>query len=86
MNDDWPIGYLFLLGIILLIWFGGPWFNTAWYAVQYKVGLNQVHIDPMPKDCDWGHAPLGEQGMSLRAGRDDIQCVGKNGGSEITHY
>ena len=52
----------FLLGIILLIWFGGPWFNTAWYAVQYKVGLNQVHIDPMPKDCDWGHAPLGDKG------------------------
>ena len=44
-------------------WFFGPysWTNAVWYAAEYKVGLDQVHTNDKPSDCDWSRAPLGNK-------------------------
>jgi hypothetical protein len=57
---------LFLLGIVgySLARYGS---DAEWYAVKYKVPVTRVHVEPKPKDCDWGYAPVGNKGCAYKA-------------------
>ena len=62
-----------LLGFtILAVVFGLPtyivwgllpdrWTNAMKYGLIYHVGADHVYSDSKPKDCDWGHAPIGDK-------------------------
>jgi hypothetical protein len=32
------------------------------YSFEYTVNSKQVHVEKMPEDCDFSHAPLGSKG------------------------
>jgi hypothetical protein len=53
------IGILVIAGIAGWLYFVG--FDATWYAVEYKVSPDKVHVDTKPKDCDFMHAPLGNK-------------------------
>jgi hypothetical protein len=60
-----------------------PWFNSAWYSVEYRVGYGDVHTDARPKECDFLHAPLGDKGCSYKAhvqvfNADSVLVAGDN--------
>jgi hypothetical protein len=56
---------LVILGVILwLVWVvfvPEPWRDTFNYSSQYHIQDDHIHFTPKPKDCDWGHAPIGDK-------------------------
>jgi hypothetical protein len=52
------IGGTAILGLIayFLFWVGP---TVTWYAAEYKVSTDAVHVAPKPTDCDFFHAPVG---------------------------
>lgn len=41
--------------------------DILWYAAEYNVSIDQVHIGDQPTDCDWMRAPLGGKGCHFKA-------------------
>jgi hypothetical protein len=69
----WYVGLAFGVVFAMAVWFGPvgiswlDWMNVIWYSVKYEVSLDQVHMGTKPRDCDWGHAPLGDKGCHFKA-------------------
>jgi hypothetical protein len=65
----WYVGWIFVAVLVATVWLGpgDTWMDTLWYSVKYKVNIDQVHMGTKPKDCDWGHAPLGDKGCHFTA-------------------
>jgi hypothetical protein len=62
-------GWIFVAVLVATVWLGpgDTWMDSIWYSAKYKVSLDQVNIGIKPKDCDWGHAPLGDKGCHFQA-------------------
>jgi hypothetical protein len=68
VDDDWPWGFLIIVGLFAwFFWVPYSWTNAVWYAVKYRVSIDQVHTDDKPSDCDWGRAPLGNKACHFKA-------------------
>jgi hypothetical protein len=66
--EEWigRIGAALLLGLIL--WLVGEYgFNAVWYGTKNGARPDRTYVDAKPKDCDWGHAPLGDKGCHYEA-------------------
>ena len=70
-EDLKPIEWLYAM-IALSLFFGLPAFGVwslipdsirypVFYGTIYQVGRQHVHVEKEPKDCEWGHAPLGDK-------------------------
>jgi hypothetical protein len=64
-SDEW-LGLLVIAGIFLYVYWAGV-NKTVWYAVEYRVSTDKVHVDVQPTDCDFMHAPLGDKGCHYEA-------------------
>lgn len=83
MWDDGWIGFLIIVGLVTA-WFAFPgWVNNLWYAAEYRVGPSQVHVSARPKDCDWGHAPLGEKGCQYKSTVAAYNAAGEVVGGDL---
>jgi hypothetical protein len=53
-------GFIGLCFFIFILW---DWVANSKlrYAFQYNVNMEQVSLEPEPKDCDFMHAPLGQK-------------------------
>lgn len=57
-------GVAFLGGLLCLVWIvfaPEPWRDSFNYSNKYNIREDSVHFQPKPKDCDWGHAPIGDK-------------------------
>jgi hypothetical protein len=36
--------------------------DIAWYSMKYGVGLDKVHVQAKPENCDYYYAPVGYKG------------------------
>jgi hypothetical protein len=85
LDDDTKsglIGFLVIAGIAGWLYFVG--FNATWYAVEYKVSPEKIHIDAKPKDCDFMHAPLGNKECHYEAAVTAYNAAGQVVGGDGT--
>lgn len=54
---SWIVGLAIAGGLVYLVFLYG--LDALWYAAEYSVSPEKVHIAPEPKDCDFWHAPVG---------------------------
>ena len=82
------LGYLIILGlVVVLFWSGSGWIGALRYSMEYRVGISQVHMNPRPTDCDWGHSPFGDKGCSYKATVTAYNSAGDVvGGDEAPTY
>ena len=62
-------GLALLLGFLWLAWRAvvpEPWRDSFNYSSKYHIQDDSVHFTPKPKDCDWGHAPIGGKGCHYK--------------------
>lgn len=79
-NVEGFFGYLVIAGIAGWLYFVG--FDATWYAVEYQVSPDKIHVDAKPKDCDFMHAPLGEKGCHYEAAAAAYNTAGEVVGGE----
>ena len=69
-GDAWGClwGLVILAALGWVIWYILPtsWTDPLLYSMEYSVNMDQVHRNPRPSDCDWGHAPLGDKGCHYK--------------------
>jgi hypothetical protein len=60
-----------LLGIWLFLWVvvfsptsTNITLNKLWYSASTSASWDDIHVEPQPTDCDWGHAPIGNKACS----------------------
>jgi hypothetical protein len=43
--------------------------DTAWYSMKYGVGLDKVHVEAKPEDCDYYTRLLATKDATTKGGR-----------------
>jgi hypothetical protein len=50
-------------GVLGLLLIAVPPWGAVKYHIWYSLkGYEKITVLPVPKDCEWGHAPLGDKG------------------------
>jgi len=87
-------------GLVTLAVVGGGFFLACWavlsfvvpddwplkYALLNSVPYSQVKIDRKPKDCDWGHAPIGDKDCHYEAAISEVDWAISTTGEPIVSY
>jgi hypothetical protein len=62
-------GVALLGGFLWFVWVvfvPESWRDLFNYSSKYNIQNDSVHFTPKPKDCDWGHAPIGDKGCHYK--------------------
>jgi len=57
-------GLIFLGLIAAFVWWLAP--DKYAYAFEYQTNSDNVIVENKPKNCDWGHAPIGDKGCHYK--------------------